>query len=71
MPTFNADRDLLRWRKSGRSASGNCVEVASTADGVAMRNSRFPDGEVLVYTRAEFTALLDDIKAGEFDNLIR
>jgi hypothetical protein len=71
MAALNVDRNLLQWRKSTRSNTGNCVEIAPLADGVAMRNSRFPDGEVLVYTRAEFTALLSDIKAGEYDNLIR
>jgi hypothetical protein len=60
------------WTKSSYSgAIGNCVEVAKLAGGdVAMRNSRFPDGPALVYTRAEITAFLAGAKDGEFDDFI-
>jgi hypothetical protein len=59
------------WRKSSHSNSqGNCVEFAQLPDGsVAMRNSRFPQGPALVYTRAEISALLAGAKDGEFDDL--
>jgi hypothetical protein len=59
------------WRKSSHSNSqGNCVEFAELADGsVAMRNSRFPEGPALVYTRAEISALVAGAKDGEFDDL--
>jgi hypothetical protein len=59
------------WRKSSYSNSqGNCVEFAQLADGsVAVRNSRFPQGPALVYTRAEIKALLEGAKDGEFDDL--
>ena len=59
------------WRKSSHSNSqGNCVEFAELADGsVAVRNSRFPEGPALVYTRAEISALLAGAKDGEFDDL--
>jgi hypothetical protein len=61
----------VRWRKSRASnPSGNCVELAGLADGaVAVRNSRFPDGPVLVYTRAEVAAFLAGVRNGEFDDL--
>ncbi|HKS46234.1 MAG TPA: DUF397 domain-containing protein [Amycolatopsis sp.] len=67
--------DLLSrasWRKSKRSgALGNCVEVAPLDSGeVAVRNSRFPDGPVLVYTKAEMAAFLAGAKDGEFDDVI-
>lgn len=60
------------WRKSRHSgALGNCVEVAPLASGdVAIRNSRFPHGPVLVYTRAEMAAFLAGAKDGEFDDVI-
>lgn len=36
---------------------------------VAMRNSRHPDGVVLIHNVAEFLALLLGAKNGEFDDL--
>ena len=63
----------LAWRKSTRStASGACVELAPLADGgVAVRHSRTPDGPILHYNAAEWTAFLAGAKAGEFDSLVR
>jgi hypothetical protein len=60
------------WIKSGRSnPSGNCVELAELPDGgVAIRNSRFPDGPALLYTRAEIDAFIQGAKDGDFDNMI-
>ncbi|MEV7995438.1 DUF397 domain-containing protein [Streptomyces sp. NPDC086077] len=61
-----------RWTKSRHSnAEGNCVEVAALMDGgVALRNSRDPDGPALVYTVAELAAFLAGAKDGEFDHLV-
>ena len=61
-----------RWQKSRRSgAVGNCVEVTALPGGdVAVRNSRFPSGPALVYTRAEIEAFFLGIKDGEFDDVI-
>jgi hypothetical protein len=67
--------DLLSgvsWRKSKRSgALGNCVEVAPLRTGdIAVRNSRFPAGPALVYSRDEMAAFLTGAKDGEFDDII-
>ncbi|QQN78742.1 DUF397 domain-containing protein [Streptomyces sp. XC 2026] len=63
----------VQWLKSSHSNSqGTCAEFAQLPSGeVAMRNSRFPDGPALVYTRAEVAALLLGVKDGEFDHLVR
>ncbi|MER6032097.1 DUF397 domain-containing protein [Streptomyces sp. NPDC001851] len=60
------------WRKSRHSnANGNCVEVACLSDGgVAMRNSRFPQGPALIYTREEIAAFFAGVKEGEFDSTL-
>ena len=63
----------VRWRKSRRSNSqGACVELGPLADGgVAVRNSRHPDGPALLYTKAEIQALIEGVKEGDFDQLLR
>jgi Domain of unknown function (DUF397) len=61
------------WRKSRRSNSqGACLEMRPLAGGeIAVRNSRYPDGPMLIYTRAEIQALIEGVKAGDFDQLLR
>ena len=59
-----------RWRKSTRSGNngGNCVEVARNLPGaVAVRDSKDPDGPVLIFTPAEWRAFAAGVSAGEFD----
>ena len=59
-----------RWRKSSYSTSngGACVEVADTsAATVAVRDSKDPEGPVLVFAPPEWQAFIAAIKAGEFD----
>jgi hypothetical protein len=60
------------WQKSRRSGpNGNCVECAALPDGgVAVRNSRDPQGPALVYTRAEIEAFILGVRDGDFDNLL-
>lgn len=64
--------DGVAWQKSMHSNSqGSCVEFAGLPGGdVAVRNSRFPEGPALIYTRAEIESMLLGAKAGEFDHLI-
>lgn len=60
------------WQKSAHSnPNGACVEVALLPGGeIAFRNSRFPQGPALVYTRAEISAFLAGAKDGEFDHVL-
>jgi len=61
------------WVKSSLSFSnGNCVEVANlSAGGVAVRNSRDPEGPVLRFTPDEWHAFLGGAQLGEFDSFGR
>jgi Domain of unknown function (DUF397) len=57
------------WMKSTRSGptGGNCVEVAFLPEaGVAMRNSRQPQGPALLFTYAEWDAFIGGARDGEF-----
>jgi hypothetical protein len=62
----------VRWQKSQHSnPNGECVELAALPSGeIAVRNSRFPVGPVLLYTQAEITAFLAGAKDGEFDHIL-
>ena len=62
----------VAWLKSSYSnPSGNCVEIAWLPDGqFALRNSRFPEGPALIYTRDEIAALIDGARGGDFDHLV-
>ncbi|MFD3720009.1 DUF397 domain-containing protein [Streptomyces sp. NPDC058674] len=65
------DFEGVVWRKARASdAYNNCVEIARVAeDAVALRNSRFPEGPALVFTRAEIDAFLAGARGGEFDGM--
>jgi len=56
------------FRKSSRSGGqGNCVEVAVTAGGIQVRDSKNTTGPVLNFTESEWEAFTAGAKAGEFD----
>lgn len=61
--------DLSRasWRKSTASqGTGECVEVAHVAGMVAVRDSKDPDGNALLFTQSEWSAFLRGVANGEF-----
>ena len=55
------DRATLTWKKSSRSEHENCVEMAVAGPWIFLRDSKNPDGEVLVFSRDSWTAFLADI----------
>ncbi|MFD7662433.1 DUF397 domain-containing protein [Streptomyces sp. NPDC059788] len=58
----------LKWLKSTYSDAGgnNCVEVAATGDGIALRESAAP-AQVMTVGQDAFRALLAGGKAGSYD----
>jgi hypothetical protein len=63
----------VTWQKSRRSnPSGNCVEMAALPDGsgIAVRNSRDPEGPALIFTNAEISAFVLGAGDGDFNNLV-
>jgi hypothetical protein len=61
-----------QWTKARQSnGQGNCVEVTVLdGGGMAVRNSRFPDGPALVFTPGEAEAFLAGAREGQFDFII-
>jgi hypothetical protein len=64
----NNDTGLV-WFKSEKSAhNGGCAEVARTGDGgMAVRNSRDPQGAQLRFDANEWDCFLDGARKGEFN----
>jgi len=56
----------VKWRKSRHSnPSGDCVEMARLpGEQVAVRDSRRPDGPVLLFTQAAWEAFLRNLREG-------
>lgn len=53
------------WRKSSYSGNGggNCVEVApNLPDAVAVRDSKNPDGPVLIVSRDEWASFITSLR---------
>jgi len=61
---MSADEAPVTWRKSSFSQGGDCVEMSYTSMHVFVRDSKNPDGNMLAFTRAEWSAFIEDIKSG-------
>jgi hypothetical protein len=66
--TSARETDELCWRKSSRSAgNGACVEMAFTADAVAVRDSKDPDGPRLRFDQGAWRDFISSVRTGAFD----
>ncbi len=64
---FILDVSTTAWRKSTYSAGGdnNCVEVADNHPGVVpVRDSKAPEGGVLLFGTSSWTSFLTHLKRG-------
>lgn len=59
----------VHWRKSSRSTDTGdaCVEVAEFVAGVAVRDSKDPDGPKLVFCPSAWQAFATQVKNGGLD----
>jgi hypothetical protein len=53
----------LAWKKSSHSDPYECVELAWPADGVAVRDSKNPDGPMLRFGPARLETFITALKA--------
>lgn len=56
-----------QWLSSPGDGESGSVEIAFVHDVIVMRDSKHPDGPVLVFTRAEWDAFVAGAKDNEFD----
>ncbi len=61
--------ELASWRKASRSGhnGGECVELADLETVVGVRDSKRPEGAVLVFGRSELAAFMNAVKSGQLD----
>ncbi|SDS77493.1 DUF397 domain-containing protein [Actinoplanes derwentensis] len=57
------------WQTSSYCSSSNCVQVAAIEDSIAIRDSKNPDGTVLMVAPGEWHAFLDRVANGDFSSM--
>ena len=68
MPVPDEASYFLAWRKSTRSiANGDCAEVASSSDGVAIRDTKDRSKLALRYPANSWRMFVSDVRSGTFD----
>ncbi|RKS78900.1 uncharacterized protein DUF397 [Actinomadura pelletieri DSM 43383] len=66
MPTFKLDRSVFRKSRHSEGANG-CVETCVRDSRHLIRDSKDPQGDVLVLEQAVWAAMLTQIKQGAYD----
>ncbi|GAA2628325.1 DUF397 domain-containing protein [Paractinoplanes durhamensis] len=67
MDKYDVDLAGAEWRTSRKSQNnGGCVEYAQVGAFVAIRDSRNPDREPLIFDANEWDCFLDGAAKGEF-----
>jgi len=62
--------ELRNWRKSGRSiANGDCAEVASSAAGVFVRDTKDQEQLTLCYSASSWRTFVSAVRTGTLDSL--
>jgi hypothetical protein len=54
------------WQRSRHCDTGSCVEAAPVDTGIAVRDSKDPDGPILRFTASEWSAFLAGVRDGDF-----
>ncbi|MCP2261048.1 protein of unknown function (DUF397) [Streptoalloteichus tenebrarius] len=63
-----SSRPPASWRKSSYSDNlGNCVEVTAGPGGVALRDSKNPRGQGLLFSASTWHVFIHGTRSGEFD----
>jgi len=60
----------LSWRVARQCNGGACIRVASTGDVVVVGDSKNPHGPVLAYSREEWSAFVEGVRQGDFDDIV-
>ena len=60
----SAELGSVEWWKSSRSGGngGQCVEMATVSDAVAVRDSKNPEGPALLFDRGAWSAFTSAVK---------
>ncbi|MBW1603124.1 DUF397 domain-containing protein [Streptomyces sp. JJ66] len=68
---YSIDPASLSWQKSSLTANnGQCFELAALpGEGVAVRDSKNPQGPHLCFTAEEWVAFKGGMEKGDFDSL--
>jgi hypothetical protein len=64
-------QNSLTWRKSTRSgAAGHCVEIASAASAVFVRDSKDVAGPILTFGARDWAEFVAGVRDGHFDRTV-